>query len=139
MKLSPADDARGDFHERLVYGGEAFESDAQASEVVKPCEGTLDDPSGLAETTAVGLTPTGDLRGDADSVSWLAIFVAILSAIGLHDDRLGHGASPLAANGRDGFDQRQQPGDVVAVGGREDQHKRDAPRFGHASVTIRST
>lgn len=134
MQLSPADDASGDFHERLVYGREAFEPDSQASEVVQPCEGALDDPPGLSKATAVRLTPTGDLRGDAGSVQWFAIFVVIVAAIGLHDDRLGQRPSPLATNGPDGLDEGQQLGNVVAVGAREDQRERDALRFGHEVV-----
>ncbi|KVT62258.1 hypothetical protein WK53_23375 [Burkholderia ubonensis] len=57
--------------------------------------------------------------------------VVIVAAIGPHDDRCGQWPSPLATNGRDGFDQRQQLGDVGAVGAREDRHERDALRFGN--------
>lgn len=80
--MSPADDAGGDFHERLVYGGKALESNAQASEFVQPREGALDDPPGLAEAAAVGLTTARDLRGDTGSVQGLTIFVVIVTAIG---------------------------------------------------------
>jgi hypothetical protein len=88
LKVSPADDAGGDFHERLVCGGKALESNAQASEVVQPREGALDDPPGLAEAAAVGLTTACDLRGDTGSVQGLTIFVVVVTAIGLHNDGL---------------------------------------------------
>ena len=86
--MSPVNDAGGDFHERLVYGGEALEPNAQTSEVVQPREGALDDPPGLAEAAAVGLTTACDLRSNAGSVQGLAIFVVVITAIGLHDDGL---------------------------------------------------
>ena len=82
MKLSPEDDASRDLDERFVDGREAFEPDVQ------PCEGVRDDPAGLAEATAVRLAAKGDLRGDAGSVHWLAIFVVIVATIGLYDDGL---------------------------------------------------
>ena len=86
--MSPANDAGGDFHERLVYGGEALEPNAQASEVMQPREGVLDDPPGLAKAAAVGLSPTCDLRSNTGSVQGLAIFVVDVTAIRLHDDGL---------------------------------------------------
>ena len=86
--MSPANDAGGDFHERLVYGGEALEPNAQASEVVQPREGALDDPPGLAKAAAVGFSTACDLRSNTGSVQGLAIFVVIITAIDLHDDGL---------------------------------------------------
>ena len=46
----------------------AFEADAQSSEVVKPRDGSLDDPAGFAKATAMGLATSGDFSGDADSM-----------------------------------------------------------------------
>lgn len=65
-----------------------FEPDAQSPEVVQPSEGTLNNPPGLAEATAVWLATAGDLRGDADSVKVIGVFVVIVAAIGLHHDGL---------------------------------------------------
>ncbi len=78
--------------------------------------------------------PTGDLRSNARSVQWLAIFVVVVTTIGLHDDGRGQWPSTLATNGRDGLDQGQQLGDVVAVGACEDQRERNALRFGSEVV-----
>jgi hypothetical protein len=86
--MSSANDAGGDFHECLVYGGEALEPNAQASEVVRPREGALDDPPGLAKAAAVGLSTECDLRINTGCMQGLAIFVVVVTAIGLHDDRL---------------------------------------------------
>jgi hypothetical protein len=76
LKLPPADDAAGDFHERFVNEAEVFESNAQAPEVMQQGSCALDDPSGFAKATAVRLTSTGDLGRDARSVSWPKVFVS---------------------------------------------------------------
>lgn len=69
-------------------GRKAFDPNAQSPEVVQSCEGPLDAPPGLSKATAMRLAAAADLRGDAGSVQWLAIFVVIVAAIGLHDDGL---------------------------------------------------
>lgn len=46
-------------------GSEAFESNAQAPEVVQPGMGSFDDPTGFAETAAMGHAASRDLGGDA--------------------------------------------------------------------------
>ncbi|MGF6664089.1 hypothetical protein QF000_005757 [Paraburkholderia atlantica] len=130
LQVSPTDDAGGDFHGRLVYDCEAFEPDAQAPKVVQPREGVLDDAPELADPTSVRFAPTGDLRSNAGSMQWPAIFVVVVSAIGLHEDGLRQLLSPLATNGRDGFNQTLQLRDVVAVGACEDQCGPDALCFG---------
>jgi hypothetical protein len=66
--LPPADDAASDLHERFVNKGEAFESNAQAPEVMQPRNCALDDPSGFAKATDLRLTSTGDLGRDVRSV-----------------------------------------------------------------------
>lgn len=46
----------------------AFEADAQSSEVVKPGDGSLDDPAYFAQPAIVRLTTSGDFSGDTSSV-----------------------------------------------------------------------
>jgi hypothetical protein len=46
----------------------AFEADAQSSEVVKPGDGSLDDPACFAQPATVRLTTSGDFSGDTSSV-----------------------------------------------------------------------
>ena len=48
FKPAPAYDAAGDFHEGFVDKREAFKADAQSPEVMKPRDGSLDDPAGFA-------------------------------------------------------------------------------------------
>jgi hypothetical protein len=68
LKLPPTDNASGDFHERFVNESEAFESNAQAPEVMQPSDCAFNDPSGLAKATTMRLTSTGDLGLDARGV-----------------------------------------------------------------------
>lgn len=71
-----ADDAGRNFYNRLVYGGETLEPDAQSPEAVPPCEGALDDPDGsrLSHCRA------------ARNVQWPAIFVVVVASVGLQTD-----------------------------------------------------
>jgi hypothetical protein len=114
--------------------GQSFEADAQAAKVVQPGMGALDDPTGLAQAAAVRFATPGNLGGDAGCVQWPAILVVVVTAVGLDDDRLGQRSPPLATDGRDCFDQRQELRDVVAVGAGQDRRERDALRFGDEVV-----
>jgi hypothetical protein len=63
LKLPPADDAAGNFHERFVDEGELFESNARAHEVIEPGGCAFNDSSGFTKATAMRFTPTGDRAG----------------------------------------------------------------------------
>jgi len=99
-----------------VDDGEALEAHAQSLEVVQPSNRSLDNPTGFAKTTAMRFTATGDLGGDAGGVKRLAIFVVVVAAITLDDAGLGQRTAAFAADRRNRLDQRQQLGDVVAIG-----------------------
>jgi hypothetical protein len=124
--VTPADDATGDFQEGFVDGGEALEAHAQSLEVVQPSNCSFYTPTGLAETTAMRLTATGDLGGDAGGVKRLAIFIVVVPAITLDDAGLGQWTAAFAADRRNRLDQRQQLGDVVAIGAGQYQRQRYA-------------
>lgn len=83
---------------------EALEAYAQSLEVVQPGDGAFDNPTGLAEATAVGFAATGNLCGNAGGVKRVAIFVVVVSAIALDNGGLGQWPAALAADGRDRFD-----------------------------------
>lgn len=114
--------------------GQPLEADAQAPEVVQPSMGALDDPTGLAQAAAVRLATAGDLSGDAGGVQWSAVLVVVVAAVGLDHGGLGQRSATFAADRRDGLDQGEELGDVVAVGAGEDQRERDALRFGDEMV-----
>jgi hypothetical protein len=54
-----ADDAAGDFHDRFLNEGDAFESNAQAPEVIRRGDYAFDDLSGFARAVVARLAPTG--------------------------------------------------------------------------------
>lgn len=58
----------------------------------------------------------------------------IVAAVALHNGRFGQRPASLAANGRDGLDERQQLSDVVPVCAGQDQREGDALRFGNKVV-----
>lgn len=127
--MSPADDAAGDFHKGFVNDCKTFETDAQAPEIVQPCDGALDDPAGFSEAAAVRGTAARNFGGNAGSMERLAVFVVVVSTIALDDDGFSQRATRLAPNRWNRFDQRYQLGDVVAIGACQDQRKRDALGF----------
>ncbi|MEX3854583.1 MULTISPECIES: hypothetical protein [Paraburkholderia] len=62
MKLSSADDAAGDVHERLVDQCESFETSAPSREGVESGEWALNNASDFAGATAMRVAPAGDFR-----------------------------------------------------------------------------
>lgn len=114
--------------------GEALESDAQSAKVVQPSNAAFDDPARLAQSAAVGFSATGNLSMDTEGVERPAMFVMIVAAIALDDDRLAQQSPLLTSDRRNGLDQRQQLGDVVTVGTGQDDCERDALRFGDEVV-----
>lgn len=105
-------------------GSEALESDTQAAEVVHPGVGSFDDPAGFPEASAMGRAAPSDLSGDASRVQGFSILVMVVAAIGLDKTRLGKWSAALAADWRNGVDQRQKLSHVVTVGAGEDHRKR---------------
>ncbi len=112
----------------------AFEADPQSSEVVKPRNGSLDDPAGFAKAAAMRLATSGDFGSDAGCVQRTAVFVVIVVPIALNDAGLRKRPAALAGNGRDRVNQRVKLCDIVAVGAGEDYRERDALRFGNEVV-----
>ena len=107
-------------------GGEALEAHAQSLEVVQPSNCSFYNPTGFAKTTAMRFTATGDLGGDAGGVKGLAILVVVVPAITLDDAGLGQWTAAFAADRRKRLHQRQQLGDVVAIGAGQYQRQRNA-------------
>ena len=74
----------------------------------------------------VGLDPT--------AVEVIAVGLRIVSAITLNRVGLAPRTTRTSTQGRDGVDQRQQLGDVMPVGGRQDRDERNAARLGEDVV-----
>src|SRR5437867_2262629 len=117
--------------------GAAVVADEQPLEVVQPGKGAFDDPAGAAEAGAVlGLAPS-DLRLDPTAPQLAAVLVVVVAAVGR--DAFGSLTRPAdpAAHSRDGIDERDQLGDVVAVATRDRPGERDPGRV-NEQVVLRS-
>lgn len=106
--------------------GEALEAHAQSLEVMQPSNRSLDNPTGFAKPAAMRFTATGNFGGDSGCVQRLAVFVVVVPAITLDDAGLGQWTAAFAADRRNRLDQRQQLGDVVAIGAGQYQRQRYA-------------
>lgn len=108
----------------------ALVADGEAAEPVEPREGALDDPAGRAQATPMRGTPLGELRRDAALVEGVAVRLGVVGPVALDQLGLGDGATDRTAKGRHGVDERQQLGDVVPIGGRQDRDERNPVRVG---------
>jgi hypothetical protein len=109
--------------------GASLVADAEALELVQPCEGAFNDPAHLAQPGSVGGPASGDHRLDAALPQQAAVLVEVVAPVGVQTPRLEARASPQTPNRWDGVQQRQELGDVVPVPAGE----RDGER---CSVTV---
>ncbi len=107
----------------------AFVADEQPLELVQVGEGALDHPAVAAEArTVLGLSAR-DHRLDAALADEAALLVMVVGAVS--EQTVGASPRPAAhtGNGRDGVEQRDQLGDVVAVAARDREGERDPGRI----------
>ena len=119
-----------DGKERFVDTGSTFVAHAQPSETVQPGEGALDDPARLAESAAMRCTAFGQLRADAAATQSVPMRLRVVGPIALNQLRLSHRGAGFAAHGRHRVHERQQLGNVVAVGARQRRDERNPARVG---------
>jgi len=103
----------------LVAGAQPFEG-------VQPGEAALDHPAAAAEPRAVGDAAAGDARGDAPGAQLAAVGVVVVAAVGEQLPWAPAGPAASAPDRRNGVDQRDELGDVVAVAAGEADGERDA-------------
>lgn len=106
--------------------GPTFEANAKTTEVVKPRVSTFDHPAEFAQTTAVLCPAPGDHRLDAAFAKFPAMWFGVVAAIGVNDFGLLKRPATYTANRRNGIDERQQLGDIVAVRAGQDGTDGDA-------------
>jgi hypothetical protein len=99
---------------------------AQPLEGVQPGEAALDDPAAAAQPRAVGDAAAGDARGDAPGAQLAAVGVVVVAAVGEQLPWAPAGPAASAPDRRNGVDQRDELGDVVAVAAGEADGERDA-------------
>ena len=105
--------------------GAALEACAQTAKCVQPGMCALDNPADLAKSTAVGLATPGDRSRDACSMKRSTILVVVVCAVGIDPTWLAQGPASATPDSGNGFDQRQELGNVVAVcAGQDDRDRR---------------
>ena len=110
--------------------GSAFPADAKAAEAVQPGEGALDHPPVSIKPGAVSGATSGDGGHDAAIADLVAVDVVVVAAVGEERVALTAGSADSAADGRDRIEQRDQPGDVVAVAAGQQDRERGAVPVG---------
>lgn len=131
------DEAAGQFEEGFVDAGSAFPADAESSEAVEPGKGPLHHPPVYAKPAAMAGASASDGRDDAAGADLVAVDVVVVAAIGEQRVRPAPWVADLAADGRDGVQQRDELGDVVAVAAGENDGERGAVAVGD-QVVLRS-
>lgn len=95
---------------------------------------SFDDPASFTQAAAMRFATPSDRGCNPGSVQGLAVLVMVVAAIRLDNAGLAEGAATLAADRRDGLDQRQELSDVVTVGAGQNDRERNALRFGNEVV-----
>ncbi len=130
LQEAPAYETAADFEERFVNVGQPFVSNSQTTKPMQPSDGALHDPAGLAQAATVRGPAPCDLGLDTQGQERRTMRVGIISAVSLHQLGLSPWGAPLASNGRDGLNQGQQLGHVVAIGFGQNDRERNALRVG---------
>jgi hypothetical protein len=97
----------------------AFVANPQAPELVQPTDRPFHDPPEDAQATAVLGVPLGEAGLDPSLIQLLPVRIRVVRPIA--EDFYGtfHRVTDLSGDGRDGIDQRDQLGHVVAVAPRK--------------------
>ena len=116
----------GEGGERVVDVEPAFVADREASKLVEPCEGSLDDPAVAAKLLA-GVDPSaGDARPDLAAATCVAAAAMVIRLVRVQLVRAPSGSAALARDRRDGIDQRLEGRAVVDVGAGQEKPQRNA-------------
>ncbi len=124
------DEAAGELEEGFVDVGSPFPAGAEPAEAVEPGDGALDHPPVGAQAGAMHGSASGDGGDDAAGADLVAVDVVVVAAVG--EQRVGSASrvSDAAAHGRDGVEQGQELGDVVAVAAGQQDSERSAVTVG---------
>ncbi len=72
---------------------------------MEPRQGSLDDPSGATESTAVRVSTSGELRANIAGVPLVAVSLRVIRAIALYEARLAAAGAGAPAQRRDAVDK----------------------------------
>ena len=113
-----------------MHTGSPFIAKIEATKPMEPRQRPFDDPPRAAQPTAVWGATLGELAGDAAPMQRLAMRLRIVAAIALNEIGPPSRSARAAAQRREGVDQGQQLGDVVAIGGRQLRDERNPSGVG---------
>lgn len=116
---SEADECCGDDEEGSIEVGVPFVSDDEASELVDPGEGALDDPAVSAETLAALDAAAGDAGRDPAGTQVRAATLEVVALVGVELGGSFAGTASCLADGLDRVDGCRQGHAVVPVGARQ--------------------
>ena len=105
--------------------GASFIADVEASESMQPSQRAFDDPPSLSETAAVWGPALRQLGPHPTPMQLVPMALGIVTAVALDTRGLMAGPAGPAAQDRKRIDQRQQFGDVIAVGGGQARDNRN--------------
>jgi hypothetical protein len=117
-----------------VNTGPTFVAQVETAKTMEPGQRAFHDPPRAPKPTAMGRAALGELAIDAAAMQRVAMRLRIVASVALNQSRLVNGATGTAPEGWNRVDQRQQLGDVVAVGARQQRGQRDAVRIGENVV-----
>lgn len=106
---------------------QSFVANFQSAKLMQPSNRALDNPTCLAQATAMCGTPPCQIWGDAQCTKRLAVGGGIVSTVTLDPMRALFGTSTPTRERRDRRDQRKQLGYIMGIGRRERRRERDAP------------
>ncbi len=95
--------------------GAAFVAGPQTFEGVQPCEDTLDQPPESPESGTVAAVAAGNDRSDPAGSEKPTVLVVVVAAVGVRVSGPPPGTTATATDHGQGVDERDEPGDVVAV------------------------
>lgn len=111
-----------------------FISHAQATELMQPGDGALDDPAHGSQAGAVRQTSPRQAAFDASLSQGLPMGLGIIRTVTQHALRTVAGGTTFATDGRDRIDQWQQLRHVVRIGAGDDRRQRHALGVGDQMV-----
>jgi hypothetical protein len=124
--VAVADQRAGQLEQAEVDVAPALVAGAQSLEGVQPGEAALDDPAVATQPGAVCDAAASDPRRDAAGAQLAAVDVVVVAAVGEQLPWAPAGPAASAPDRRNGVDQRDELGDVVAVAAGEADGERDA-------------
>ena len=125
FEKTPADETTAELEKGLMHGRFSFKADSESAKLMQPGKGTLDDPASLTQTAAVLSASTSDLRLDTPASETSTQAIGVVGSIGLESTGFAPRSASLAADTRDGLQQRLGLCHIMSVGLSQNGRKRD--------------